>query len=192
LNERPAPASLAADVEALLGLSPQAKGRLLEILLPCLAPTLGPEVDQKVEAFARQTEVVPSRLVFALRGLRFLLETVARAAAEKHVLSVDLGRLGGERAEELRALVLPLYEPATKVLRAEMVRRTILDHGALLTGVDWRVDRVLGSQHGHALGATLGVLTLSYRHGSQEERLTLHCEPAVLQNLRTILDAMLE
>lgn len=191
LGEHPGPASLKGDVEALLELTPQAKARLVEVLLPCLDPTLGPEVDRQVESFARLTEVVPSRLALALRALRFLFDSCARRAVQKHVLAVDLGRLGGERADELRDLVLPLYEAAMQRLRAAMIRRTILDHGALLTGVDWRVDRVLGSQHGDALDATLGVLTFSYRRGAHEERLTLHCEPQSLRNLRAILDAML-
>lgn len=191
LNERPAPPTLAADLEALVGLTALAKERLREILLPCLAPTLEPTLDKNVETFALRTEVPTSKLVAALRGCRFLFESVARAGAEPHVLAADLARLAPERAEELRSLLLPVYEPAVRLIRNELIRRTILDHGALLTGTDWRVDRILGSQHGAALDATLGVLTFTYKRGTHEERLTLHCEPGELRSLRDALDAML-
>ncbi|MBM4359019.1 MAG: hypothetical protein FJ096_13020 [Deltaproteobacteria bacterium] len=78
-----------------------------------------------------------------------------------------------------------------RLLRAELIRRTILDHGALLTGTDWRVDRILGSQHGASLDATLGVLTFTYKRGALEERLTMHCEPGALRSLREAIDRML-
>ncbi|MBM4359020.1 MAG: hypothetical protein FJ096_13025 [Deltaproteobacteria bacterium] len=49
LNERPAPETLASDLEALLGLSPQAKARFRDVLLPCLAPALDATIDKEVE-----------------------------------------------------------------------------------------------------------------------------------------------
>jgi hypothetical protein len=192
LGERPAPPSLAADMEALLGLTPLAKEHLRELLLPCLAPSLEASVDAEVERFARRTEVATSKLVAALRGCRFLFDALARAGAQPHVLAADLARLSPERAEELRAVLVPLFEPSVRQVRSELIRRTILDHGALLTGTDWRVDRILGSQHGAGLDATLGVLTFTYKRGQVEERLTLHCEPGALRSLRAAIDAMLE
>ncbi|MBM4376762.1 MAG: hypothetical protein FJ095_16900 [Deltaproteobacteria bacterium] len=191
LGDRPAPPTLAADMDALVSLTPLAKEQLRDILLPCLAPSLEPTIDADVERFARRTEVATSKLVAALRGCRFLFDALARAGAEPHVLAADLARLSPSHAEALSAVLLPLFEPAIRKLRGELIRRTILDHGALLTGTDWRVDRILGSQHGAGLDATLGVLTFTYKRGQLEERLTLHCEPGALRSLRAAVDAML-
>jgi hypothetical protein len=190
--DAPPPPTLASDFEALLALTPSAKEHYGDLLARALEPDLGPDMDRALEEFARRHEVVPSRLALALRGSRFLLAEAARLAADRHQLAADLGRLVPGRAEELRAILLPLFDASMKKLRAAILRRTILDHGALLTGVDWRVDRILGSQHGRAIDAPLAVLTLTYRAGAEEKRVTLHCEPSMLQRLRAVCDAMIK
>jgi len=191
LGGRPMPATLPADFEALLGLPAGAQERFWDVLGPCLEASLGADADRAIEAFARRYEALPTRIAHAIRGCRFLLYEAARNNADKPTVAADLGRLGGERAEALRAILLPGFDAAVRVLRAEIVRRSILDHGSLLVGVDWRIDRILASQHGREVDTPVGVITLTYQRGAEKERITLHCEPGMLQRLRSVCDEML-
>jgi hypothetical protein len=191
LGGRPMPATLPADFEALLGLPAGAQERFWDVLGPCLEATLGADADRAIEAFARRHEVLPKSIAHAIRGCRFLLYEAARSNADKHTVAADLGRLGGDQAEALRAILLPGFDAAIRMLRADIVRRSILDHGSLLVGVDWRVDRVLASQHGRGIDTPVGVITLTYQRGADKERVTLYCEPGMLQRLRGVCDEML-
>lgn len=191
LGGRPMPATLPDDFEALLGLPASAKERFWDVLGPCLEASLGPDADRAIEGFARRHDAVPSRVAHAIRGCRLLMYEAARGNADKHVVAADLGRLGGERAEALRSILLPGFDAAMRMLRADIVQRSILDHGALLVGVDWRVDRILASQHGRDVDTSVGVITLTYQRGAQKERITLHCEPGMLQRLRSVCEEML-
>jgi hypothetical protein len=191
---RPAPAWIAGDFEALAALPHGAQDRLWDVLGPCLDPAPPSDLDRLVDAFARKHEAVLTRLVSALRGARALVAEAAASGADEATFAADLGRLAGgdaATAERLRAVLLPGYAKAIAAIRTEIIRRTLLEHGNLLTRVDWRVDQILGSQHGRDLRATLGVVTLTFKRGAAEERVTLHCEPGLLRRLRAACDEML-
>jgi len=123
-----------------------------------------------------------SKLMTGALGLAQSASEEARAAmrAQADRLTAELDLV---RRDEMEA--------ALDVLRAEIVRRSILDHGSLLVGVDWRIDRILASQHGREVDTPVGVITLTYQRGAEKERITLHCEPGMLQRLRSVCDEML-
>lgn len=126
----------------------------------------------------------------ALKACRFLLREASRADLDAAAFAADVDALSG-CSEEIRAILLAGYDAAKGLLRREILRKSLLDHGRLLVGVDWRLDQVLASGHGANLGTPVGVLTLRYRDGERQERLTLHALPEVLRELRDACDRLL-
>lgn len=184
------PDTIARDLETLASFPAAARAGFLEVLKPGLEPSLRPQVDQLVEAFARRHDLVGNRVAEAIRGCRYLVYEAAKAGAERHALAADIEALAGANAEVIRDVILAAYEATRASIREEVVRRTVLDHGALLTNVDWRVDKILASQHGRVVGAQMALLTLTYREGEETRRVTLHCEPAMLARLKQICDEL--
>ena len=191
LEGREAPAQLVTDLKSLAGLSDSALKAIALVLERCLDPHVGEKAEQAIEGFAREHRVVGHQVAEAIRGLRFIFFAAAGLASEKHVLASDLDELCGERSELVREAVLGLYERVREGLRRGFIQRTILDHGRLMTDVGWRVDCILGSQHGRAMNANVALLTFNYQDGSERKRMTFHAEPAMLAKLRDACDQLL-
>ncbi|MEM6790105.1 MAG: hypothetical protein AAF928_13500 [Myxococcota bacterium] len=190
LAGQPPPPPVARDFQALAGLPEGARDDIWRVLEPCLAPTVGEEADRAVEQFARAHRAVGQQVAEAVRGLRFLLFEAAGAGAEKHAFAADLGALMGEAAGPWREVLLPRYETTRDGLRAQIVRQTVVDHGRLMVGLDWRIDRILGSQHGRDIQANVALLTFTYREGDTQKRMTLHAEPAMMMRLRHVCEQL--
>ena len=78
------------------------------------------------------------------------------------------------------------YDQARAVVRREIVRGALLDHGKLLTGVDWRIDTIAAASRGAKIAAPVVLLTLSYQEGEHRSRITLHATPDMLQELQQL------
>ncbi len=191
LGGQPPPVRVQRDFEALVSLPEGAREAFWKVLWPCLVPTVGEDADRAVEQFSREHRAVGQQVAEAIRGLRFLIFEAAGAGAEKHVFAADLGVLCGEHANAWREVLLPRYEEARDVLRSQLVRQTIVDHGRLMVGLDWRIDRILGSQHGRAIQANVALLTFTYQDGDERKRITLHAEPAMMMRMRAVCDQLL-
>jgi hypothetical protein len=171
-------------------LPPAAKRQLWQALGPSLTEPVPPEVERLLDAFCARHGVSDVDLATALKACRFLLREASRADLDAAAFAADVDALSGG-SEEIRTILLAGYEAAKSVLRREILRNSILDHGRLLAGVDWRLDRVLASEHGSNIGASVAVLTLRYREGDRQERLTLHVLPETLRELRDACDKLL-
>ena len=81
------------------------------------------------------------------------------------------------------------YFMATKqMLRNRLTEITLADHGKLLTGLDWRVDNVTASDRGTQLNATVVYLTLHYREGDNQDRVSLQLTPEYIKHLKAFTD----
>ncbi len=191
------PETIPSDLAALRALPPSAQAAFWEVLEPCLAPAPGADADRAIEAFARQHRAVGGLIAEALRGCRFLMYEAARRDLDRLSFAADLGTLlasdvADGQAESLRTVLLSRYDDAKQRLRREIVSRSIADHGRLLTGADWRVDRIAASQHGRAIDAPVALVTFSYREGSEQKRLTFHAELGMMLRLKQICEQVLQ
>lgn len=191
LGGKAAPATLQKDIDALCALPRSAQDALWTVLGPCLAPELSEQAHRAIDAFAREHRAVGDQLAEALRGCRLLLYEAARGDHEKHALAADLGTLGGEHAERLREILLSRFDEAKQRLRIEFVRRSIVEHGRLMVGLGWRVDRIAASEHGRLDDVPVGLLTVTYREGDEKKRMTFHADSSMIRQLRAICDQML-
>lgn len=93
---------------------------------------------------------------------------------------------GGKTAQGVE--LIRRYAGARPVLRQRVIEETLSDHGNVLVGLDWRLDRVEASDRGNQLNASVVFLTLNYRDRDEVKRITLQLVPESLQLLKSFID----
>ncbi len=180
-----APADLAADLARLDGLPAAARDRFWDVVAPTLVADPVPrEVERKIDVFCAEHRLDPEDLAKALRACRSLLRGAAKHAVGAVGFQSDLKALGAP--ESVTALLGGRFESAMLRLRKQLVVDEIGAHGALLTGVDWRVDRIQDTKRAKALGVDVTIVTLTYREGGAERRVTLQVLPDMVEEVRAI------
>ncbi|MEP7124839.1 MAG: COMM domain-containing protein [Byssovorax sp.] len=184
------PATILRDAEQALELPPRIRQRFWDILGPCLAEPLPGSLESDLDRLCAEHALAPDALARALKACRFLVRNAAAHDLDARAFAEDLALLSGG-STQLADLLVPGYESARAVVRSELARAAIHDHGKVLEGVDWRIDVVTASSQAAKLRAPIAVITLHYREGSERERLTLQATPESLESLRDLCDRML-
>jgi hypothetical protein len=183
-----APPELVDDLRALLDLPPQARDRLWAVLGPCMSAADPARIDREIEAFERTFDLPRNRVGRVVRAYATFVRAAALRGAPVEVLVADLTRLT-ENVEPGRIVALG-YRAAMALVRREAVRGALLEHGAVLDGVDWRVDHVGASSRGDGLKFGFGSLTLRYEEDGRPKRLTVQATPEMLVELEAACRAM--
>lgn len=189
LGGRPAPAEIAADLEPLGRLPAPARQQLYGALGPCLAEPVPTSIEAAFETFCKAFQVDEGALARAFRASRFLLRQAASIDLPAAAFAEDLGKLG--QGEDLAAVLMPGYEAAKSMVRAEIATTALADHGKVVERVDWRVDQVMASNRGEKISVPVTVLTLGFREGERRDRITLQLLPEALRELRAMCDRLL-
>ncbi len=188
LGGRPAPEGIARDLALLLELSPSARASLWEALGPCLVESVPATMEARLDAFCHAHEAPGEVLARALKACRFLVWQASLRGVASDLFADDLASLSVE--PEVRDVLLAGYDAAVAQVRRELLRGALLDHGNVLDGVDWRVDHVATSSRGGLLGEPVGVITLRYRVGGKDERLTVQLLPDALRALHQACESV--
>jgi hypothetical protein len=188
LGGQPAPAEVERDLGLVLALPPSARARFWEVLGPCLREPLPDSIEARLDAFCRAHEAPADLLARALKACRFLVWQASSRGLPREAFAADLATLSP--SEELAAVLLAGYDAAGAQVRRELLRGALLDHGNVLDGVDWRVDHVATSSRGGLLREPVGVITLRYRAGAREERLTVQLVPDALRELHQACESL--
>jgi hypothetical protein len=188
------PGSLARELCSVLDLPAAASRRFWLLLSMALYDELPRDFDEQIERFAREQDVDVESVAGAVRAHRFLLREAGRRNVSKADYAADLAAVAGDpgRAERLKALMLPGFELAMERVKQEIIGAGVADHGKVLTDVKWRVDAMLASDRGSAEQRRIGMLTLIYREGRREERVTLQVQPDGLKALYEACKGMIE
>jgi hypothetical protein len=181
LGGQAAPPEVARDLALVLELSPSARAHLWEALGPTLVGTLPDTMEARLDAFCLAHGARAEVLAPALKACRFLVWQATSRGLGRDLFAADLAGL--HPSQELADILLAGYDAARAQVRRELLRGALLDHGNVLDGVDWRVDHVTTSSRGGVLREPVGVITLRYRAGEKEERLTLQLVPETLHEL---------
>ncbi|HEY1694700.1 MAG TPA: hypothetical protein VGG39_21160 [Polyangiaceae bacterium] len=179
---------LAADFARLKTFSHAARKQLYRVLGPMLADP-PPDVSAQVGAFCAEFGVSSDDLLRALSACRFLLRQAAAVDLSEEHLREDFARLGDEG--ELAESLLPGYEVAVRLVRDELGRAALTDHGKVVERVDWRVDRVEDSNRADRLHLGVLVVTMTHREAGTRERITLHLGADAARELRAACDRYL-
>ena len=179
----PAPGAVVAGYERFRQLPDAARRDIWRALAPALLEADLPAARTALEAFCAQHGLAPQDLGAALVALRFLIEGASALNLEREHLAEDLARLGGG-PDGAAEVLLAHYDEIKGQVRHRLAERTLSDHGWVLTGLDWRVDEVRASDRGADLGFSVVLLTLRYRDGAEQRRLTLQLTPDGLNQLK--------
>lgn len=179
-----APDELRGDLARLRRLSESARAHFWQALGPSLVEPVPPELERRLDVFCAEHHAEPSELAPAIKACRTLVRGAARHGVGRRGFLADLEALGVDGPSV--ALLASGFERAVGGLRRDAARRAIGGHGAVLTGVDWRVDRVMDTKEARGLGIDVAVVTLRYRDATGDKTLTLHALPDMLDELRRI------
>jgi hypothetical protein len=193
LGGREAPPEIAGDLRLIEDMPARAREDLFRVLGPCLAEEpAGRGLEERLEQFCRSNAVTPGDLTRVIKSARFLFREAARIELDAERFERDLAALLGDGGEKTKEALLSGYEAAMGELRAEIVEGSLADHGKLLVDIGWRVDTLSTSDRGVKLRTPVVLLTLRYREGDRQERITLQALPSVLEELRRICEHILE
>jgi hypothetical protein len=190
LGGKTAKAQLASDLQRLSLLPNEALERIYEVLGPLLGGEMSKaRINSIAGPFCEIHRVDISDLMYAVAAGRTLLRgaAVEDLNVEKFVEDLELLKLDVPAA---RALVAG-YPQAQVMLRGELMMASLMDHGAVLKNISWRIDQMRGSNRGKNLDAPVATMTFNYQDGDEGKRMTLQVLPPVLKQLRDILDELL-
>lgn len=194
LGGQPAPPDVVAGWRAIEKLPAKVLAALPELVVSALTTREPAAINDQVEAFCKGHGVQPGSLAPLLD---FAMQMVTRAAAgnlTREAFEADFASLsedGGAAAK----VVARAFEAAKPALRRQIAEASLVSHGRVLTGLEWRMDSVLASDRGLQLGIPLVNLTLRYRERDDEKSITLQAVPEVLTQLRQAcqqLEAMIQ
>ncbi|MBW2531461.1 MAG: hypothetical protein JRI55_08270 [Deltaproteobacteria bacterium] len=184
------PAELAEGLEELLRLPPSAREHFWDALGPVLRQPLPADLDERLDGFCAKHKTPAAQLGRAILACRMLLREAGRHGASRAELDEDLAKLS-EHAGEIAAILLPGFDQAMAAVRQEILYGSLLDHGKQLVGLSWRVDSMLLSHRGDGLRSPVAMVTLRYREGEEESRITLQALPDMIREIRGMCDAIL-
>lgn len=181
---------MADDLRRLIRLPKAAREDFWIALRAYLRPELDDEAERAITGYCEKHELAPPDVAAPIRATRHLFREGARYGASPEDLAADVTTLVDvEEAQELLGLLLPWYEDLSPLVRRQLVRQTVTDHGRLVTDTRWRLERITSSDRVEGIDTPVAVVTFSYRDGDHERRTTLHFLPDQLAALR---DAALE
>jgi hypothetical protein len=189
LGGLPPPPDVVADLGALASLPLPARRQIYQVLGLCLVEPVPEAVDVEIDRFCRALSLDAAVLSRVLKASRFLLRQAAVIDLAAADFAADLVTLGDTGA--LHEALVPGYEAAKRVVRSEIARGALDDHGKVVERVAWRVDHVTASHRGQGLDVPVVVLTLGYREGQRQDRVTLQLLPDALLDLQAMCQRLL-
>jgi len=182
--------AMVQDARRLNLLPLEALPHLWEVLGPLLSNELSRERFHKIAGpFCEKHRVQMGDLIPGIAAVRTLLR-----AAAKEDLSI------GEFVDDMEVCGIDVpvgrviaegYPKAIVMIRSELSMAALMDHGAVLQHVDWRLDQLRSCSRIKNVNAPVPTLTFHYREGDEDRRLSLQVIGPVLKSLRGILDELL-
>jgi len=180
------------DLRQLLTLPAAAREQFWVALQAYLRPELDEEAQRAITDYCMKHDVEPAEVAPPVKATRHLFRESIRRNSSKEELSTDVHALvDDDDARDLLALLLPWFEDFRPLMRKEMIRQTIADHGKVVVDTHWRVEHITSSDRGDGLNATVAVMTFNYLDGPEQRRVTLHFLPDQVGALRDAANEML-
>jgi hypothetical protein len=179
----PAPSYVVEGWKRFIRFPEAARNNFLSLLAPAMREPADPENRQRIGTFSNGHGLAEDDVVAAMRSCDFLLRQASMLDLNADAFQQDLADLSGG---DLQAAgpVLANYNAAKADLRLQILRETLADHGKVLVGLDWRVDKVTASDRGVQLNSDVVFLTLRYRESNKVERITLQLTPEAVKELK--------
>ncbi|MFO0550164.1 MAG: hypothetical protein U0271_17350 [Polyangiaceae bacterium] len=182
LRGQPPTPELSRDLMRIGALSADAIAAFWDVLGPTLGETFSSEAERLLDVYCTAFKVSEDDVGRAVRAARFVVREAAGANATRAELAADLAELC-PGAPIVHSVLLSGYDAARVRIRNELARAALVEHGSLLTAVKWRADVVKATEGGEDLGVPVTLLTLHYREGDEQRRVTLQVLPDLLEEL---------
>ena len=173
--------------QGLEGFSPQVAEGFWELLASFLQEPGHPAHNNLLEEFREANVLEGEILIGALETCDALITSAIVLNMKDTLLHEDAQVLAGENTQRCIDLVRS-YASLRPALRQRSLDATLADHGKLLTGLDWRLDRVEASGRGTQLDANVLFLTLSYQEGEEAKKISLQLNEGGLRLLKSFTD----
>jgi hypothetical protein len=180
-----APQELVAGWQSVLALPAAALAEFTRVLRAGLCAEPGDGAGA-VRALAAGSGTSEADLGAALSATGFVLRQASRLDLDDAAVAADLAALSFDhaRAPAVAGAVLESFRASKASLRQQALHDALADHGKLLVGLNWRVDKVTASDRGLQFAADVVFLTLVCRDQAGTERVTLQLTPTSLQALK--------
>lgn len=185
LDGSPAPPELTDALRRLGEIDREQRGDLLAQILEPLADD---QLDGRIGRLCRRLDLSPENAAPGLKAGRFVIRTAAAMCLDREALAADLTLLDAGHLTDL----LDVYERALPALRAEIVQASIVAHGRVLMGVEWRVDTLGASNRGRKLNVPVAMMTFHCQNGTQTEHVTMQLVPEMVAQLRDVCERLLK
>lgn len=177
------PDQVIAGFRMLLTLPKGAQQNLWRLISLSLEHPNDPENAKLIDQYSAHFETSPPLVLGAVWACDFVLRQAAALNLDKESFVSDLQRLSGTDRAVVDLLSSPYLEVRDK-LRGQLLEDALADHGAVLVGFDWRVDRITASNRGSMDDVTIVHLNLKYRTGDEKRQLSLQLTPDAIATLK--------
>jgi len=189
LNGKPAPDGLGESLCGIEELSQKTRDNFGELLIPNLESMPEDQLDSRVARLCRRNDLDLAVAGSSIKAAAYLFQNAAACALEPEDLAKDIEALGGTR--HLIELLLPLYNEVLPDLRRHIAQATLGSHGAVLTGIEWRVDTLGASNRGRKINLPVALMTFRYQEGGETRSATYQLLPDMVGELRDVCDRLL-
>lgn len=189
LDGAPAPAELGPSLMKMMALDEKIRASFSQLVVAVLGQAPDEQVDESITRLCRNNELDIEVAGTAIKASRYLLRQAAALGVGPEQLSEDLRAI--DCAQELVETLVKTYAQVVGELRLEIAQASIVAHGNVLTGVEWRVDTLGASNRGRGLNLPIAMLTLHYRNGDETKRITLQALPDAVNSLREVCENLL-
>lgn len=182
----PAPAEIIDGWNRLTRFPENAVASWWSLLEPALRQGAAFDVGTGVADFAEIHALREGDLLIALHASAFLVNQAAALDLPAGEFRKDLDALSGG-AGRAAEVVMKRYDEIRPRLRASIIEQSLLEHGKVLVGLDWRLDQMAASNRGVNLETPVLWVTLHCRDAAGTERLTLQVTPESLGLLKELV-----
>ncbi len=184
LNGASPPPAVVMGWRNLAGFSETAQAAFWEFLGQTVVEPDAPGHQELLESFCGAHGIDATSALGALGACDFLLGNATALNLAPDALQQDLIALSAGQTPLVDEF-LARYQSVKPLLRSRLLEVALADHGKILTGLDWRVDNVTASDRGAQLNSTVVYLTMRYRDGDKQDRVTFQLTSEALKLLRS-------
>ncbi len=198
LGGHPAPESIVVAWRVFESLPEAARNKIWDVLAPFVVNGPGQEVAEISSTWCQTHGVVLRNLEQAIEACHFFLTQAARLNLPEPAIREDIEAISREGQPGLKALLAHFAE-MNGFVRQRILEGSLLDHGKVFTGLDWRIDTIGASDRGLGLDVPVALLTLRHQEGCDDTavkgKTSLYLTPEAVSKLRQVceqLEGMLE
>ncbi len=167
LGGNPLPDVLLEQWRQFEALPDAARKSIWRLLTPLLLSGPGEEVTKVSLSFCKEFKTAPQHLEAAAGACYFLVTQAAKYALPEAEFEKDLVAISAESRPGVGPLMSEFSE-SCDFLRTRILEGSLLDHGKVFTGLDWRLDTVGASDRGLLIDTPVALLTLRHQQGYDE------------------------